>query len=210
MRIDILALAMLVEGLSCMGSCRAAGSPPSVSVPVAFMPVGEPTRPPAGYLQFCQTFRSDCVQGPQEARDIVLSAAAWRDLVTVNDTVNQTIKPMTDVENYGKEDWWTYPLDGYGDCEDYVLAKREMLIDAGWPRSALLITVVRDTHGDGHAILDVKTDRGEFILDNMQSAVLPWTQTPYQYVKRQTQTDQNAWVSLGDELPMDLVASHKK
>jgi len=27
-----------------------------------------------------------------------------------------------------------------GDCEDYVLLKRKMLIDAGWPREALLIT----------------------------------------------------------------------
>ena len=39
-------------------------------------------------------------------------------------------------------------------------------MQAGWPRQALLITVVRDKKGDGHAVLTVKTDKGEFILDN--------------------------------------------
>ncbi len=48
--------------------------------------------------------------------------------------------------------------DGYGDCEDYALLKRKMLMQAGWPREALLMTVVRDKKGEGHAVLTVKTD----------------------------------------------------
>jgi predicted transglutaminase-like cysteine proteinase len=40
------------------------------------------------------------------------------------------------------------------DCEDYVLLKRRMLMQAGWPREALLVTVVRDKKGDGHAVLN--------------------------------------------------------
>ena len=51
---------------------------------------------------------------------------------------------MTDMDHWGMIDRWNYPDDGYGDCEDYVLQKRKMLIQAGWPREALLITVVRD------------------------------------------------------------------
>ncbi len=47
-----------------------------------------------------------------------------------------------------------------------MLLKRRLLIRAGWPREALLITVVRDRKDEGHAVLTVKTDRGEFILDN--------------------------------------------
>jgi predicted transglutaminase-like cysteine proteinase len=73
-----------------------------------------------------------------------------------------------------------------------------MLMQAGWPREALLITVVRDKRGDGHAVLTVKTDRGEYILDNQESEVLAWNKTGYRYVKRQSQSDQNAWVSLGE------------
>ena len=80
--------------------------------------------------------------------------------------VNDTIKPITDLEHWGVSERWNYPDDGYGDCEDYVLLKRKMLTQAGWPRQALLITVVRDKQGDGHAVLTVKTDKGEFILDN--------------------------------------------
>ena len=73
---------------------------------------------------------------------------------------------MTDMEHWGVSERWNYPDDGYGDCEDYVLLKRRMLMQAGWPRQALLVTVVRDKQGDGHAVLTVKTDKGEFILDN--------------------------------------------
>ena len=65
--------------------------------------------------------------------------------------------------------------------------KRKMLIDAGWPREALLITVVRDKKGEGHAVLTVKSDKGEFI-DNQNETVLAWTDTGYRFVKRQSQS----------------------
>ena len=102
---------------------------------------------------------------------------------------------------------WSYPNDGYGDCEDYVLLKRRMLMQAGWPRQALLITVVRDKRGDGHAVLTVKTDKGEFILDNQNEEILLWSETGYRFVKRQSQSDQNVWVSLGDNRPAVSTAS---
>jgi len=51
-----------------------------------------------------------------------------------------------------------------------------MLLEAGWPRQALLITVVRDKRGDGHAVLTVTTDRGDFILDNQKQLFrLDWS-----------------------------------
>ena len=131
----------------------------------------------------------------------MLTAKAWKDLVRVNNWVNDTIKPVTDLEHWGVVERWSYPDDGYGDCEDYVLLKRRMLIQAGWPREALLITVVRDKKGDGHAVLTVKTDKGDFILDNQDEDVLLWSDTGYRFVKRQSQTDPNIWVSLGDPRP---------
>jgi hypothetical protein len=108
---------------------------------------------------------------------------------------------MTDLEQWGVVERWSYPDTGKGDCEDYVLLKRRMLIQAGWPREALLITVVRDKKGDGHAVLTVKTDKGEFILDNQEEKVLPWFDTGYRFVKRQSQSDPNLWVALGDPRP---------
>jgi predicted transglutaminase-like cysteine proteinase len=164
-----------------------------------YISLGETTRAPTGWIDFCTETPRECTGGPTEPRDVVLSTAAWKALVRVNNWVNVKIKPMTDLEHWGVAEKWSYPDDGYGDCEDYVLLKRRMLMEAGWPRSALLITVVRDRHGDGHAVLTVKTDRGEYILDNQNPSIELWTNTGYRYVKRQSQADQNVWVSLGDQ-----------
>lgn len=160
--------------------------------------VGEPTRPPIGWVEFCIEYKSECTTQPSSPRDVVLTQKAWADIVKVNTWVNEAIKPVTDVEHWGVIERWNYPDDGYGDCEDYVLLKRRMLTQAGWPREALLITVVRDKKGDGHAVLTVKTDHGEFILDNQEPQVLPWNKTGYRFVKRQSQSDPNMWVSLGE------------
>jgi predicted transglutaminase-like cysteine proteinase len=164
----------------------------------AYAEVGSVTRAPIGWIEFCTEYKSECDTKPSQARDIVLTPRAWADLVKVNAWVNRTIKPVTDLEHWGVVERWNYPDDGYGDCEDYVLLKRRMLMKAGWPREALLITVVRDKKGEGHAVLTVKTDRGEFILDNQESEVLPWYATGYRFVKRQSQSEPNAWVALGE------------
>ena len=160
--------------------------------------VGEPTRPPIGWVEFCIEYKPECSTQPSSPRDVVLTQKAWADIIKVNAWVNQAIKPVTDLEHWGVIERWNYPDDGYGDCEDYVLLKRRMLMQAGWPREALLITVVRDKKGDGHAVLTVKTDHGEFILDNQEPQVLPWNKTGYRFVKRQSQSDPNLWVSLGE------------
>ena len=116
---------------------------------------------------------------------------------------------MTDQDHYGVLEKWSYPDDGYGDCEDYVLLKQRMLISAGWPRQALLITVVRDEKGEGHAVLTVRTDKGEFVLDNQNPDILLWSETAYRYVKRQSQSNPNEWVSLGDPRPAQATASSR-
>ena len=146
---------------------------------------------------------------PSQARDVMLSASAWKDLERVNLWVNTHVKPMTDMEHWGVVERWNYPDDGYGDCEDYVLLKRKMLIKAGWPREALLITVVRDKRGDGHAILTVKTDKGEFILDNQNDQILLWSDTGYRFVKRQSQADPNVWIGLGEPRPAQATATSR-
>ena len=163
-----------------------------------YVTVGDVARAPIGWVEFCTEHKSECATKASTPRDVVLTPKAWTDLIQVNNWVNEKIKPITDLEHWGVVERWNYPDDGYGDCEDYVLLKRRMLIKAGWPREALLITVVRDKKGEGHAVLTVKTNKGEFILDNQEAEVLPWTKTGYRFVKRQSQQDQNMWVSLGE------------
>jgi predicted transglutaminase-like cysteine proteinase len=174
---------------------------------VLYASLGDVTRAPIGWVEFCAETPGECRGGASQPRDIVMSQAAWRDLLKVNRWVNETVKPMTDMDHWGVIEKWSIPTDGYGDCEDYVLLKRKLLIDAGWPREALLITVVRDRQGEGHAVLTVKTDKGEFILDNQNENVVAWTETGYRFVKRQSQRDQNVWVSLGDNRPAPATAS---
>jgi predicted transglutaminase-like cysteine proteinase len=176
---------------------------------VLYASLGETARAPIGWVEFCAENASECHGGTSQPRDIVLSQTAWRDLLRVNKWVNETIKPITDMDHWGVIEKWSLPTDGYGDCEDYVLLKRKMLVDAGWPREALLITVVRDKKGEGHAVLTVKTDKGEFVLDNQNENVLAWTETGYRFVKRQSQSDPNVWVSLGDSRPAVATASSR-
>jgi predicted transglutaminase-like cysteine proteinase len=171
--------------------------------------VGDVTRPPIGWVEFCAEHASECKVAPSEPRNVVLTPRLWRELVRINQTVNADIKPMTDLEHYGVVEKWAYPEDGYGDCEDYVLLKRRMLMQAGWPREALLITVVRETSGDGHAVLTVRTDRGDLVLDNQNEAIVLWSESGYRFVKRQSQSDPNVWVSLGDPRPSALTATSR-
>jgi predicted transglutaminase-like cysteine proteinase len=166
-----------------------------------FISTGEDARPPIGWVQFCNDYAGECDASTISPRDVVLSSKAWADLVRVNKWVNDTIKPITDLDHWNVVERWDFPDDGYGDCEDYVLLKRKMLLKAGWPRSALLITVVRDKKNEGHAVLTVKTDKGEFILDNQAENVVLWSESGYRFVKRQSQANPNSWVSLGEPPP---------
>ncbi len=163
-----------------------------------YIDVVSETRAPIGWTEFCAANAAECATIPSAPRDIVLSATAFDDLARINRYVNSAVKPMTDIDHWGTIEKWSYPDDGYGDCEDYALLKRRLLLRAGWPREALLLTVVRDRKDEGHAVLTVKTDRGEFILDNQVDEIVPWYETGYRFMKRQSQGNPNVWVSLRD------------
>jgi predicted transglutaminase-like cysteine proteinase len=181
----------------------------AVANDLMFVSTGEATRAPIGWVEFCAEHSFECKVTAAAPRDVVLSSKAWADLTRINKWVNDNVTPMTDLEHWGVVEKWSYPDDGYGDCEDYVLLKRRMLMEAGWPRAALLVTVVREKNGNGHAVLTVKTDKGEFILDNQEGRILLWSETSYRYVKRQSQNDPNRWVALGDPRPTTATASSR-
>ena len=152
--------------------------------------------PPIGYVTFCRDHAAECrPSGPIVDRE-QLTAQRRNELKRVNRFVNQSVKPMTDLELYGKVDYWNYPTSFKGDCEDYVLLKRRMLIERGWPESTLLITVVRDENDEGHAVLTARTDVGDLVLDNKRQDVVRWVDTPYTYVKQQSEANPLVWTSL--------------
>ncbi len=159
--------------------------------------VGDRTSVPYGWVDFCNRYSGECDVEPLDPADVDLTPAALKTIERVDRQVNAAVTPETDMDHWGVVDRWDYPTDGKGDCEDYALLKRKMLIAEGYPRQALLITVVRDLEGEGHAILTVKTNRGEFVLDNLNDKVLAWSDTGYKFVKRQSQSDPNVWQSIG-------------
>jgi len=168
------------------------------------------TQAPPGWIVFCAQQSGECSEPATTPRELALSRKAWMELVRVNDWVNHAIKPLSDLRHWGVAERWSYPDDGYCDCEDYVLLKRRMLIQAGWPREALLVTVVRDDRGEGHAVLTVITDEGDYILDNQKKDILIWSDTGYHFIKRQSQSNPNVWVSLGDQNPAAATATSRK
>jgi len=140
---------------------------------------------------------TECANADGDQGELLLTEERWKTILKVNYQVNSSITPLTDKEIYGVEERWAYPRTA-GDCEDYALLKRKMLIDAGFSASDLLITVVLQPNGEGHAVLTVRTDRGDFILDNMRNKVMLWADTEYTYLKRQSANDPSRWVKLQD------------
>jgi predicted transglutaminase-like cysteine proteinase len=158
--------------------------------------VGSPTQPTRAWTEFCTKLPAECMVDPSEPSTVDLTPSMLRKIIQVNRGVNKAILALPDRQHWGIEDRWDYPTDGVGDCEDIQLVKRKRLIDAGLPRRALRMTVVIDEAGNGHAVLMVRTTKGEFILDNKRDAVLPWHRTGYVYVMREAD-ESAAWVSLG-------------
>jgi predicted transglutaminase-like cysteine proteinase len=199
-------------GLIAAVAASAIGAVPAVAGPEQLVHIraSQVTSPPVGWVEFCARRPGECASTATAPRDIALSPEVWKDMVRVNKWVNKTIKPLTDLEHWGVVERWSYPDDGYGDCEDYVLLKRRIFIQSGWPRESLLVTVVRDKNEEGHAVLTVITDKGDYVLDNQNEDILIWSETGYRFVKRQSQSDPKVWVSLDDLRPAIATATSRE
>ncbi|RWM98783.1 MAG: transglutaminase [Mesorhizobium sp.] len=185
----LLLLAMATQ-LTAWGTAYAAGP--------AFMHTGGRTTQPVGHYEFCQKIPQECNQRTPKQAPIELTRKLWAKIVSINNSVNSRIAPRTDMELWGREEVWSYSNSEFGDCEDYALEKRRALMNIGVPAGDLLMTVARQPNGDGHAVLTVRTSLGEFILDNLETRVLSWTNTDYTYLKRQSSQNSGAWITIND------------
>ena len=172
------------------------------------MATGSLTSQPIGHYEFCQRYPKECSIRVRDRGPLVVTASVWETVGRVNAAVNKAVRPMSDFDIYGKEEVWEYPDQGVGDCEDYGLEKRRQLAAKGISLSNLLITVVRKPDGEGHAVLTLRTDRGDFVLDNLNDELRPWQQTGYRFLKRQASTHTGRWVELRSDQNM-LVGSVK-
>lgn len=184
---------ILAAGAALPAQAQATGA-----IPVATAPADASgdARAPYAWSDLCRRSPAECRVDLREADRVEMTPKLWKMILSVNSRVNREIEAVTDEEHWGVVDRWDLPEDGKGDCEDFALLKRKRLAEAGVPRRAMPMTVVIDEENAGHAVLMIRTDRGDFILDNKRNAVLPWSQTGYVYVKRESQL-RTGWTSLG-------------
>lgn len=159
--------------------------PASVAAPVDALAAADLARPAVAR-----------VRAP-EAAPLSLARADWRRVQRINREVNRAIRHREDSAVYGRPDQWTLGEAGVGDCEDYALAKRAALIQAGVPARALSIALVETRRGESHAVLLIDTDKGAMVLDNLSPWIRRWDQTPYTWVARQTPGDPLTWRAVG-------------
>jgi predicted transglutaminase-like cysteine proteinase len=149
-----------------------------------------------GFHDFCRRHPSQCRPAGPAVRQVAVTAQRMSELQQINLTVNRSVEEMSDREQFGKEDVWSLPATGRGDCEDYALMKRKLLIERGWPSSALLLTAALTPQGDPHLVLTAVTDKGDYVLDSRTDILRTMSQTGYTYLSRQSPANPRAWVSV--------------
>ena len=128
-------------------------------------------------------------------------------VIALNDKVNHAIKAETDQQIYHVADYWTAPGIGpgaRGDCEDFALEKRRLLIESGIPSQALSIAIVRTPASEVHAVLVLSAEQGDYILDNLHGEVKAWQLTGYSWISRQAPGNDLGWVSLVPANPVHM------
>ncbi len=154
---------------------------------------GQVAATPRGYYDMCRQRPGLCriVKGRLPTLpdgSVALTAAAMRQLETVNAEVNAAITPSR------REDWGAGEADG--DCKDFALTKQQRLLRAGWPSSAVRAAIVLTRSGQRHMVLVARTSNGDFVLDNLNARIVAWTSAPYRWEKIQSKSDMWRWNSL--------------
>ena len=205
-QLGLLGTLLLIGGATTQGQTQTLAALPDASVAIDR---GGAAKPVSAWTDFCNRYPAECAVDTKEPTTLTMTPALWRTLTAVNRRVNGRIRPMIDQDHWGVVDRWDFPDDGMGDCEDYQLLKRRMLVERGLARRALRMTVVIDEIGEGHAVLTARTAQGDFVLDNLDNDVMLWTKTPYRFLKRQASFNTGRWVTIenGDEVLVGSVGN---
>jgi predicted transglutaminase-like cysteine proteinase len=160
------------------------------SAPGAPTPTPEPQRAADAPRAVAQSSQTEAL--------FPLDRENWALLNRVNRSVNRSIRQASDQSVFGQADYWQAPTraGAYGDCEDYVLAKRQALIAAGVPAAALSIAIVETRWGESHAVLLVAGNTGEVVLDSLSSWISRWDRVDYTWRERQAPGQVFEWVTI--------------
>lgn len=149
----------------------------------------KPARAPQGFASICGRYGWACRNSGGKVSDSAKLSLARG----INSQVNGSIKSTADAALYGRDDFWTLPTRGQGDCEDYALLKMKKLLDAGVASRDLLLATVLTGKGEHHVVLVVRTNSGDYFLDNLRSGVRTWNKSGYTIVKMQRPDNKRSW-----------------
>lgn len=191
--------ALIVSSILCVTFAQRAFAAPAAGLaqplklapPTHFITASKFTLAPFAFVRFCKDNTSSCAAGSGDAL-VTMSPALRTELLRINASINRAIKPQHDDNS---KDVWAADV-ASGDCEDYVLTKRNRLLEAGWPSRSLRIAVAKTRAGEGHAVLVVRTSEGDLVLDNRSSAVRTWNQTDLRWIKIQSGENPRIWFDL--------------
>ncbi|HSM43118.1 MAG TPA: transglutaminase-like cysteine peptidase [Afifellaceae bacterium] len=193
--------ALLLAGCSSFeepsGSLTAAhGNPASTGLrqsvsPTPHLSAFRPAHAPRGFAAVCADYPWACssdAAGTVTSDEEILALAR-----RVNGRVNRRVRPLSDAEQFGVPERWTLPLSGAGDCEDYVLLKLKLMIEAGVPADRLFMAQVMPRDFSQHVVLVVRTAAGDYVLDNLRPGIRLWHKTGYAFLKMQNRDDAGRW-----------------
>jgi predicted transglutaminase-like cysteine proteinase len=164
----------------------------------AFTPTIDLTFMPAGVLESADRQTAEAVAPvalaeatapSQPSKPAFLDKSQMKLVNTLNRDVNREVQKANDFDLYGLLEFWSLPrvIDGkmYGDCEDYALEKRRRLLAAGVPAEAMSMAVAVTARGESHAVLLVRFESGDWVLDNLTPWATPWGDLNYRWIERQ-------------------------
>lgn len=156
----------------------------------AHVPMVRATTPPDGARNLCETYSWACRRGSQKNLPVERAIEFVR---KINLDVNRKIRSQSDQRQYGREEYWTLPESRRGDCEDYALLKKRLLLAKGIDPSRLLLATVLDTRMSSHAVLVIRRPSGDYVLDNLSNRILHWSETGYVFLRIQDPEAPHRW-----------------
>lgn len=152
---------------------------------------GKVVSPPHGAAKLCDRYFDLCdtsAAGKNTDVKNVLKIAVW-----INAAVNARYPQRSDRERFGQDDFWA-PVDSKGgDCEDFALRKKRELLDYGVPLSMLRIATVLDNERRPHAVLLVRINGTDWVLDNLVNDIVAWHATSYVFVRVEDPAVRGQW-----------------
>lgn len=150
---------------------------------------------PMGFRDFCGRYPDEC-SGARAPERVVMTDTRMSELARVDRAVNSGFTPSTDPQIFGTIEHWEFiSQTGAGDCEDFTLEKKRRLEALGWPPSSLLLAFVRHENDTDtwHLVLIARTDKGDYLLDNLRASPSLWHQAPYRWVSLQAPESPGKW-----------------